>query len=68
MALPCIRQIWELTDETPDQFAEWVYGVKFNFVSGIPGYVGDLYIVQEDVLTGDPPIVLVRENGKLHVV
>jgi len=45
-----------------------VYGVKFNFVSGIPGYVGDLYIVQEDVLTGDPPLVFGRPRGKLELM
>jgi hypothetical protein len=67
-ALPYIGQIWGLTeDETTEWFSSLVYGVKFDFVSGSPGYVGPLYILQGDVLTGDPPIVLVEENGKLHV-
>jgi len=62
MATPYISEIWGLTDETPEQFAEMVYGVKFDFVSGSPGYVGPLYILQGDVLTGDPPLVLTREG------
>jgi hypothetical protein len=44
-----------------------VYGVKFNFESGSPGYVGELYILQGAYLTGDPPIMLGREDGKLIV-
>ena len=63
MALPYVQQIWGLTDETPEQFAEWVYGAKFDFSSGSPGYVGDLYILQGDVLTGDPPLVFGRPNN-----
>jgi hypothetical protein len=63
--IPVIRESWGLEDETPEQFADMVYGAKFNFVSGSPGYVGDLYILQGDYLTGESPIVLIRENGKL---
>jgi hypothetical protein len=37
-------------------------------VSGSPGYFGDLYILQGDVLTGDPPMVLRRAgDGTLLV-
>lgn len=62
MAIPYISQIWGLEDdETPEQFAKMVYGVKFDFVSGSPGYVGPLYILQGDALTDAPPIVLTRE-------
>ena len=45
-----------------------VYGVKFHFVSGSPGYIGDIYILQGDVLTGDRPIILGRYDGKLQPV
>jgi hypothetical protein len=42
------------------------YCVKFDFVSGSPGYVGDLFIIQGDALTGFPPVELVRDQyGKL---
>jgi len=65
--LPVIRESWGLEeDETPEQFAEIVYGVKFDFVSGSPGYVGDLYILQGDSLV--EPMVLIREDGHFVVV
>lgn len=60
-----IREAWGLTDETPEEFANWVYGVKFDFVSGSPGFVGDLYILQGDALTGFPPITLIRDETRV---
>jgi hypothetical protein len=67
MAIPAIRESWGLEpDETPEHFAQQVYAAKFHFHSGSPGYVGDLYILQGDVLTGDAPVVLLRDKeGKL---
>ena len=69
IAIPAVREAWGLADDvTPSEFAGSVYGVKFNFVSGSPGYFGDLYILHGDALTGDPPMVLRRgENGTLLV-
>ncbi|MCC7541334.1 MAG: hypothetical protein IT379_34270 [Deltaproteobacteria bacterium] len=44
-----------------------VYGVRFDFVSGGPGYVGDVYIIQGDAL-GAGPIMLTRApSGDLEV-
>ncbi len=63
-----VKESWGLADETPEEFAANVYAVKFDFVSGSPGYVGDLYILQGDTLTGDAPFVLTRQDGALHVV
>jgi hypothetical protein len=67
MAIPAIRESWGLEpDETPEHFAKQVYAAKFHFHSGSPGYVGDIYILQGDALTGDAPIVLLRgKDGKL---
>jgi hypothetical protein len=66
MDVPFVKEFWGIeAHETPEQFAAMVYAVKFQFVSGSPGYDGDLYILQGDTLTGDLPIVLMRENGKL---
>ena len=67
MAIPAIQESWGLeSDETPENFMSQVYAAKFHFHSGSPGYVGDLYVVQGDVLTGDPPFVLLRgKDGKL---
>jgi hypothetical protein len=69
MALPEVRDAWGIfADETPEEFAGVVYAAKFKFVSGSPGYVGDLFILQGDVLTGDPPMVLRRgDKGELIV-
>ena len=67
-SIEAVRQSWGVEDaENFTEFAnDNIYGVKFNFHSGSPGYVGDLYILQGDVLTGDPPFVLIRDqSGKL---
>ncbi|HEY5214943.1 MAG TPA: hypothetical protein VIJ38_18180 [Acidobacteriaceae bacterium] len=65
MQLPEIRESWGIGDrETPEQFADMVYGVKFKFSPGMaPGYVGDLYLLQGDAL--GEPMTLLRKNGKL---
>jgi len=60
-----VRESWGLEDETPEQFADIVYGVKFEFTSGSPGYAGDIFILQGDYLTADPPFVLLRRGGVL---
>ena len=67
MTVPEVREGWGLEDdETAEEFATRVYGVKFNFVSGGPGYIGDLYILQGDVVGDAPPMVLRRDaSGSL---
>ncbi len=66
LQLPEIRDAWGIEDdETAEQFASVVYGAKFDFVSGGPGYFGDLYVLQGDALTGDAPMVLIRKDGVL---
>jgi hypothetical protein len=67
MQMPEIRESWGIENETPEQFADMVYGVKFEFTSGSPGYIGHIYILQGDVLTGDAPFVLMRMNGTLKL-
>lgn len=65
MNFEVVRDAWGIEDnETLEDFLSMVYGVKFNFQSGSPGYVGDLYILQGD-LAGDPPLQLGRQDGKL---
>jgi hypothetical protein len=52
MAAPVVRESWGIDDEmTIGEFSSLVYAAKFRFVSGSPGYVGDLFILQGDVLT-----------------
>jgi hypothetical protein len=71
MAIPEVRESWGIDSSNMplDEFAGQVYAAKFKFVSGSPGYIGDLFIPQGDVLTGDAPFVLRRgEKGKLIFV
>jgi hypothetical protein len=68
MEVPQVNDAWGLTTEAPAEFAELIYGVKFYFISGSPGYDGDLYLIQPDTLNGNPPWVLTRQNGKLRLV
>lgn len=59
-----VREAWGLENEcTPEEFEQMVYGVKFHYVSGSPGYVGDLFILQGDSL--ERPMGLIRQNGLL---
>jgi hypothetical protein len=67
MQLSVVRESWGIEDdETPEQFAEMAYGVKFAFVSGGPGYVGDLYILSGDAL--GEPMTFIRKDGNLVLV
>ena len=65
--LPEVRQDWGLgEDDTAEQFANMVYGVKFAFTPEMmPGYVGDLYILHGDAL--GEPMTLIRDDGRLVV-
>jgi hypothetical protein len=65
MQVPEVRESWGIENETPEEFAEMVYGVKFEFMSGSPGYVGNIFILQGDTLTGDSSFVLLRHKGVL---
>ena len=67
VALREIREAWGLDqDDTPEQFSERVYAAKFHFHSGAPGYVGDMYVLQGDALTGHPPLMFLRDSqGRL---
>jgi hypothetical protein len=67
MQLSEVREAWGLQDETPEQFADMAYGVKFNFSPGIaPGYIGDLYILHGDAL--GEPMTFIREGANLVLV
>jgi hypothetical protein len=65
MKIPAIREAWGLEgDETPQQFADMIYGVRFGFSpTTAPGYMGDLYILQGDAL--GEPMTIIRREGKL---
>jgi hypothetical protein len=59
---------WGIEDnETPEQFADMAYGVKFKFSPAMaPGYCGDLYILSGDAL--GEPMTFIREDGNLVLV
>jgi hypothetical protein len=64
-----IRQLWgaESVEHMRNVLKDHVYSVKFDYVSGSPGYCGDLYILMGDYL--QPPVVVTRNyHNKLHVV
>jgi hypothetical protein len=63
VALRAVREAWGLDDDPdPLEFASCVYGARFDFMSGGPGYVGDIYTIQGDALTEVPPTVLRRDR------
>ena len=72
LAIEAIQEMWGVSTEEPHaitakDFSETVYGVKFDFVSGSPGYVGDVYILMGDSL--DEPITLIRDReGQLEIM
>lgn len=70
IAVPAVREAWALDDDiTWEEFESIVYGAKFNFMSGSPGYFGDLFILQGDALSDVPPMVIKRDRqGNLEVV
>ncbi|MBS4082869.1 MAG: hypothetical protein KGZ73_04910 [Rhizobiales bacterium] len=68
------QEIAELEDiqdmfgaETADEMTELlrdIYMVKFNFISGSPGYVGEFFLVQTNHLTGDAPLQIIRSKDR----
>ena len=64
IAIPEVREGWGLDDnENVDDFRSMVYGVKFDYITGGPGYAGDLYLIQDDSLQS--PLAFIRRNGAL---
>ena len=66
-SLPVIRESWGLDEEQdPLDLASLAYGARFDFISGIPGYIGELYVLQGDAL-GEPMVLRRGDNGHLIV-
>lgn len=70
--LPFVVDGFGLHDLSPSERARELescaYAVRFDFFSGGPGYVGDVFVVQGDAL-GAGPIVLTRAPaGHLEVL
>lgn len=66
--MPAIRQAWGLAaDEGGEHLASVCYGAKFDFVTGGPGWAGDLFVIHDDAF-GGPPFVLRRDSNRLERV
>lgn len=63
VALPEFREAWGVTDESVGELVSRLYGVRFDFVSGGPGYVGPLYLVYGDAISGQPLVVIRNDSG-----
>ena len=61
-SLKAIQESWGATSaaEMEEILSAELYAVKFNYQSGSPGYVGDLFILQGDAL--GEPFELVRNK------
>lgn len=70
MKVPEVIEGWGLDGSlSSEDFKRCVYGVKFDFTSGGPGYCGDVFILLGDGL--ELPMTLYRdskENGELTMV
>ena len=63
-AIRGIQQMWgaETANEMADILKRSAYAVRFDFISGSPGYCGDAFLIMGDAL--EAPLMLVRENGR----
>lgn len=69
--MEALRAMWGA--ESPQEFAEMlgetIYVVKFHFVSGGPGHVGDYFILQGDAIGNHPPLEIIRDrDGRLTIL
>ena len=57
-----VRESWGLQpDDHGLALASFAYGAKFDFVSGSPGYVGELFVIVGDGLSA-APFTLIRDK------
>lgn len=64
LTVPEVKQAWGISEGNAIDAGPYLYAVKFNFMSGSPGYVGPLYLIYGDVVSGNP-FVLIRDGDKL---
>jgi len=64
-----VQEMWgaESDAEMLELLDNSVYAVKFDFVSGSPGYCGDLFTLHGDAL-GEPVTVIRDQSGALKVI
>jgi len=61
-----VQEAWGAEDSTDmEERLKGIYTVKFHYMDGSPGYIGDLFIIQPDVLGSHYPVTrLVRNREK----
>jgi hypothetical protein len=64
-----IQQMWgaENAVEMEEMLVESVYAVKFDYHSGSPGYIGDYFILQGDLL-GEAITLIRNKIGKIVII
>ena len=68
-ALPEIQDIWGGENaEVMNEILKDIYTVKFQYVNGSPGYAGDLFIIQPDVLGQEYPVTRLIRNREKKLV
>lgn len=61
-AIEFVRESWGLSvDDAGNELAGSTYGAHFDFMSGGPGYIGDVYVITPDIL-GSAPLVFIRDK------
>ena len=65
-----IQEMWGAQDsEEMELTLKESYAVKFDFVSGCPGYCGELFVIQGDALDSEfPPVRLIRNDEEKLVI
>lgn len=67
-AHPGLHQMWGATSsEEMEDILRQIYTVEFQFMSGSPGYVGNLFIIHGDALDASIPVVRLFRNSKRHL-
>lgn len=69
-AMKEVLEAWGLEDDEDPAalLSEWVYGVRFDYQTDGPGYVGPLYLLQGAGAPETRPMAFVRTDGGLKVV
>lgn len=68
-ALPEIQALWGGENAAVmAQILQNIYTVKFRYVNGSPGYTGDLFILQPDVLGNEYPVTRLIRNREHKLV
>ena len=68
-AVAAIREAWGLRpDDGGPDLQTVAYAARFDFATGGPGYIGDLFLVHDDAFGGPPVAVARNRDGELYVV